>query len=241
MKLRFQYTFKSVLVLFATLVFIESKGSEIIFSDSTELNTTPPADTITTPFIKNLELFIDYGKLLTLPFDFEKKGLLGAGIYFKGNIGISLEAGYGRLIPKNVYKNTDYRIEGLYATAGFNYLYEYDPGTRLYLGARYAKSMFSDRGDFTVQSPLWNDYTGTFERKNLNADWAEFIIGSEATWKGNLYLGFIFRFRIMIDYPRFNDIDLYTVPGYGRAADKSTPAVNVYVKYLFLHKMPTAK
>lgn len=194
----------------------------------------------TSRFVNNLELSLDYGKLATLPFDFEKKAMAGAGIYFRNNFGLAVEAGYGRLMPDIAYKNADYQVEGYYGTAGFNYMYEYNPGTRLYLGAKYAMSKFSDRADFIVLNPLWNDYNGSFERTGLNAKWAELVFGSESSWKGNLFLGFMVRFRIMISYPQFNDVDLYAVPGYGRAADKTTPAFNLYIKYLFLHRMPKA-
>ena len=196
--------------------------------------------TDTSRFIKNLEFSLDYGKLATLPFKFEKKAQAGAGIYFRNNFGLAVEAGYGKLIPETAYRNADYQVEGIYGLAGFNYMYEYNPGTRLYLGARYAMSRFSDRADFTILNPLWEDYNGSFERSGLSAKWAELIFGSESSWKRNLFLGFTVRFRIMISYPQFNDVDLYAVPGYGRAADKTTPAFNLYLKYLFLHPMPKA-
>ncbi len=240
MTLRSIYIFKVLLPGLLILISLESKAVVSIPYDSAkqELVVADSTDTTKTPFINALELYLDYGKLITLPFNFEKKGLIGTGLYFGNKIGVFVEGGYGKLIPKEVYHDANYSIQGFYGTAGFNYLYEYNPGTRLSLGAKFAKSQFSDQGNFTIQNPLWSDYNGKFQRKNLSAEWAELVFNSESSWKGNLFLGFMVRFRIMIRYPYFNDIPVYAVPGYGRATDKTTPALNLYVKYLFFHKMP---
>ncbi len=243
MTLRSKYIFRLTLPCLLILASLESKASWLYPPDSAQQTVVvaDSTDTTKTRFLNDLEIFLDYGKLITLPFSFEKKGLAGAGIFFGNNFGITVEGGYGKLMPKEVYRDADYTIEGFYGTAGFNYLYEYNPGTRLTLGAKFAESRFSDQGNFTVQNPLWNDYAGQFRRTNLKADWAELVFNSESSFKGNLFLGFMARFRIMIRYPDYNDIPVYAVPGYGRAADKTTPALNIYIKYLFFHEMPAKK
>jgi hypothetical protein len=171
-------------------------------------------------------------KLLSLPSELEKKAELGTGFYMGNNFGLSVEAGYGKLTPSSAYKNTDYRSEGYYGRIGLNYLYEYQPGVRLYLGIKYSECRFSDHGVFTIQSPLWNDYQGSFDRPGLKANWSEIIFGSESQWKHKFLLGFIVRMRIMIHYPKFEDIPMYSIPGYGKTMDKTTPAINLYIKYL---------
>lgn len=235
---RYQYIFNPALIFLFLVAFSAARASGFCPPDSTQRFPSDSTEQFTGKFIKNIELSFDYGKLLTMPFDFENKTLLGAGIYFRNNFGLNVEAGYGKLMPETAYKNADYRITGIYGTAGFDYLYEYNPGTRLYLGAKYARCRFSDQGTFTILDPLWADYTGSFERKGLSAEWAELAGGSESSWKGNLFLGFIVRFRILIKYPQFDDINVYAIPGYGRTDFNTVPAVSLYIKYLFLHKMP---
>jgi hypothetical protein len=184
------------------------------------------------PFIRNVEFSTDYAKLAALPLKSEDKAEAGAGIFFRNKFGLNFEAGFGNLSPKYAFKNSSYHSEGMYGRVGISYLYEYEQGIRLYAGAKYAESYFSDNGMFTINNPLWNDFTGTFERKDLKAKWAEIVAGSESRWKGNFYLGFIARFRIMIRYPVFEDIGVYSIPGYGITAGSSLPVVNLYIKYL---------
>ena len=136
--------------------------------------------------------------------------------------------------PQKAYKNTDYQVKGYFGLAGINYLFIYGTGARLYLGGRYGISRFSDQGSFTILNPLWNDYQDSFKRTGLKADWAEFIAGSESNLKGHFQLGFIVRLRVMISYSRISDIPVYAIPGYGRSSDTTTPALNLYIKYLIL-------
>jgi hypothetical protein len=69
------------------------------------------------------------------------------------------------------------------------------------------------------------------KREDLEANWVELILGSESSVKGNLYFGFTFRMRFLIQSDNFEPFEVYFVPGYGRTFDNFVPALNLYVKY----------
>lgn len=181
-----------------------------------------------------VDLVLDYGKLLTLPFDFETKFDGSVNIVLFRRIVFAGEFGYGRLTPNNSFENfQSYRSEGTYYRIGLDYKMEFNPTTYYYLGARYAMSQFEDEGVFLVGSDLWNNFAGSFGSRNMNADWFEVILGSESAMRKlpGAYLGFYFRVRIMRSYDRRSPIDVYSIPGYGRTFDRSIPALNLYLRY----------
>ena len=184
-------------------------------------------------FVKFSEIYLDYGKLATIPFGSELKAELGAGIYFRFNFGINIEVGYGAKYPEDFYKNTQYESKGYYGRVGLNYLLTYVPGVHLSIGAKYGYSMYEYEGTYELGSDFWGNYTNSFHRTNLQADWFEIAIGSERRWKGNFYLGFVVRLRVLRNYDTFTPIEVYSIPGYGRTVDKSSPALNLYIKYIF--------
>jgi hypothetical protein len=114
---------------------------------------------------------------------------------------------------------------------GLQVNYEYNPGVFLYAGAKYGTSWFRDEITYEINSSLWEDYKETISRNGLRAQWGEVIAGSESKWKGNFYLGFIFRFKILIDYDQFEPADVYTIPGYGRTMYNTLGIINLYIKY----------
>ena len=231
MKLHYTHIFKRLAIIVAFALCLPVIGMAFILPDSTIAAAADSSVIKKIPFVKRVEVSLDYLKLFSLPSKFEKKAEAGTGFYLRNNFGLNFEIGYGRLTPQNAYMNSDYKSEGIYGRLGLNYLYQYLPGVWLYLGIKYGESHFSDQGSYTIQNPLWNDYTGSYKRNNLKADWSEIILGSESSWKGNFNLGFITRVRFLMDYPKFNDIDVYSIPGYGRTMDKSHLAINLYIKY----------
>ena len=208
-------------------------------TDSLDSLVSQPVDT--SKFIKLADIYLDYGKLVTMPFSFETKAEMGIGMYFRFNFGLNVEAGYGAKYPEDAYKNSDYSVKGYYGRIGLNYHYTYAPGVHLYLGAKYGYSMYEDGGTYELGSDTWGNYSDSFKRTNLQANWFEIIGGSERRWKGNFYLGFVVRVRVLMNYDTFTPIDVYAIPGYGRTMDKSIPALNLYIKYIFGNRIGGAK
>ena len=232
MKQRYIFTFSSILLISFFAITI-SLAQEISSEDSLAATAEVDESEAVTgrKSYNRLEISLDYLKLLTFAFPAETKLEAGLGFISKINVGINLEVGYGERTPEDFYKNADYKVYGYYGRAGLNYYYPFNPGVNFIIGAKYAMSQYQDEAIFSILSSLWDNFEGEFQRTDLEASWVEFILGSESSFKGNLYLGFTFRFRFLIHADNFTTFEVYSVPGYGRTFDNFVPALNLYVKY----------
>ena len=180
-----------------------------------------------------LELAIDYGKLLLAPTDFETKLEISAGYRFKNWVP-NVQLGYAQLNPRGAYENGAFEASGMYVSAGINYLTPLDATNSLYFGLQYSMSQYEDQYTYIIGSPIWPDFEQSEVRKDLQAQWAALVFGSESKISDSgFYVGGEFNLRLMIAYDEFEPIDTYAVPGYGRTIDKTVPAVNLYIKFLF--------
>jgi hypothetical protein len=245
MKLLFAFTFKILLI---TCCFTRTNGQEINGEISPtdsleEISTVESASAIQqadtaanlsddVSLIRRFEISLDYLKLVSLALPAETKLEGGIAIITKLNLAINIEIGYGAKMPENHFKNAEYRVEGMYGRAGLSYIFPFNPSVNFYLGARYGMSRYEDEATYTIESSLWDPYQARLTRTGLSARWAELIVGSESQYKGNFYLGFIFRLRAMISQDNFSPLEVYAVPGYGRTMDKTIPALNLYIKYM---------
>ncbi len=179
------------------------------------------------------EIWIDYGKLAFYMTDFESK--LEGGVTWRiGRVAPTFLAGISELNPEQAIKNGEYTVEGTYWRAGLEYYIALDRSgkNRLIVGGRYGSSSFSERGSFVISSNLWPDETGFFERNDLTATWAEVVTGSEMTLGTSRFvMGGYFTLRVLIDREKFEPIDTYAIPGYGRTVDKTVPALQLYLKF----------
>ncbi len=190
------------------------------------------SDTISYPFFNRLEFKIDYLKLVSFALDTENKAEAGLGLILGRGFGINTEMGYGEKTPENHFENADYKVSGYYGRVGFSYHLEYNPGTNFFIGAKFGLSHYQDEATYTIESPLWDNFTGTIERSGLQGKWVEIAGGSESRYKGNFFLGFTFRFRALIDHDNFSPLEVFAIPGYGRTMDKTLPALNLHIKYI---------
>lgn len=194
-------------------------------------------------FFSGFEICVDYGKLLMSFTDFESKYEGGINLRFKETIVLAAEYGQSTLDPIKAFDNTKYyTIEGSYFRAGAEY-YRRLSQSFIYLGYRYGTSMFEDKGEFIMDSEFWEPYSGGFGSEDLKATWSELILGTESPVRlgkvkeegprkpDRLFLGAKIRLRILHDFENREDIRVFAIPGYGRSLDKTTPAVNLYLKY----------
>jgi hypothetical protein len=186
-------------------------------------------------FLNHLSLLLDYGKILALATDFESKNELGVELEFSNKFFLSTEFGRGEISPNDAYTNTNYKSKGNYFRFGFGYNGTLTDKSNMGLSVKYAESKFSDGGTIKIESTsgIFNSTADSFERTNLTAKWFEIVLHSESLIRTNLYAGFKFSIRRMFKYDNQFPIDVYTIPGYGRTFDKSTPALNLYIKYRF--------
>lgn len=183
-------------------------------------------------------IYIDYGKLLTIPTDFETKFEAGLSFRFKNRLSPNIQVGMGKLEPGGAINNGTYLSEGWYGRIGINYLMPIDNKSMLYAGVKYGMSMFDESGTYEIGSDLWDNYKDGFSYEGLQADWFEVILGSETKLDNHWSIGGYFSLRILNkrDKPSpvnttLTPIDTYAIPGYGRAFDNTTPAVNVYIRF----------
>lgn len=237
MKHRYIYIFSGLVILLVSLNRI-SLGQETLadtVTTQTLAEDSPALDTLSGKSSQNrnrFEISVDYLKLVSLAFPNELKMEGSMGYISRFNIGINAEFGYGEKTPDDFYKNAEYKVYGYYGRIGVSYYYPYNPGVNFIIGAKYAMSQYQDEADFAILSSMWDDYHDSFERTDLNANWAELVLGSESSVKGNLYFGFYLRFRILIEADNFDLFEVYSVPGYGRTFDNFVPVLNLYIKYL---------
>jgi len=195
-------------------------------------------------FFSGVEVWIDYGKLLTLPTKFENKYEGGVNLRFFERMIIAGEFGYATIDPLKAYDNAlYYTVNGHYYRAGLDYYMELDPKNFYYVGIRYGSSQFEDRGQFLIDSEFWEDYQDEFGSSDLQATWYELVFGTETILRigtptskihiDKLFLGWKFRFRILAKFENREVPSVYTIPGYGRTFDKTVPALNFYLKYRF--------
>lgn len=258
MRLRLPYIF-SLLILF-WLGTLETQAQEQVAADSAvstsavlpvdstgvvkvepeEASETPP------PFFQ-ASLNLDYGKLGTTLIGLDEKYEAGLTMIFFNQYYLLGEYGMAKLEPENAFKNGRYLSEGSYYRVGGGFLKQLNAKSRLGLGVMYAASQFQDEGAIFISSPtgVQDDYNRAFERKNLSARWLEVMITSENrlvpnkenpdAWINQLFaVGFYLRARFLSTYDRFEPIDVYTIPGYGRTVNNPNLALNLYLKmYVF--------
>lgn len=186
-------------------------------------------------FLSNFGIHVDYGKFIGFAADFEQKNEVGARLTFGNNIYIGGEYGWGTVIPRDAYENTAYEVSGTYLRFMAGLMKSLTPKTNIGFGLAYASGTYEDIGTPMIESPsgLFEIETEPFARENIKATWYELNLISESQLARNLYLGLNLRFRIMGDYDQQEPLDIFTLPGYGRAFDSSLPAANLFVRYQF--------
>jgi len=178
-------------------------------------------------------LYLDYGKGLAAFSHQETKWEGGFELLFFDKWQTIVEVGYGQLKPEAALQNGDYMTEGNYYRLGAGFMPEVDKGSRLGIGFRYAVARFEDEVSYSFESPsaLQDPLTESTIRNNLSANWFEAVFYTDRSLNSWLDMGLTFRMRFMNTRDRTNDVvGIYTIPGYGRAEDKSIPAFNLFVK-----------
>ncbi|MFK7951340.1 MAG: DUF6048 family protein [Ekhidna sp.] len=203
-------------------------------------------DSLATRRMITPSIYIDYGKLLTLPSNFESKYEFGAEILIAEKFPVIVEFGNGQLTPKSAYANGTYTSSGNYFRVGAGIVTAIDAKNNIGLSFRYAVATFDEVGEYSIESESGkqDSYSQSINRKNLNATWYEAVIFSERKiifrdkegeeWNWNpLSFGFNFRMRVLATRDKFDPIDVYAIPGYGRSFDKVIPAMNLFLKVSF--------
>lgn len=185
-----------------------------------------------TPFA--IQIGLDLLKLGSFALDRETKYEGQVGFGFK-QVTLILEAGHAYYASALAYKNSeDYSVEGNYYRVGLDYAFNIGATSQIILGLRYGTSSFGHQGTFEVYSELWDNYiteVPSSQSSGATATWGEAVLGSQSHIGKNLYFGWYFRLRKILERTTYAPIDIYYIPGYGKSIDGSVPAVNLFLKY----------
>ncbi|MBL3655576.1 DUF6048 family protein [Fulvivirga sediminis] len=201
-----------------------------IITDSTQQTTNKKPEKVKVKVKNAFQVFIDYGKIITLATDYETKYEGGIAFQMTNKFVLVGHIGQAELNPANAIKNGDYTAKGQYFKAGINYLLPLDNFNYFYVGGRYGMATYDESGSYEVSSTLWPSVTESFDRSALSATWGEVLVGTERKLTDYVIVGATFALRFMIEKETFEPVDTYSIPGYGRGFDNTVPAVNLYLK-----------
>jgi hypothetical protein len=198
-----------------------------VFDDS--IGTKPPVTKV-----GRIGFYADYLNIAGQLFGNNQKYEGGAHFMFLKNIFLTVEAGTANLQPKSSIINGEYRADGHFWKAGLDFIVSHnrESDSKIYIGGRYARASFFDKGHYVVESSMWPSYRASFFREDLRADWYELLLGTEGNIFSGFYTGWMIRYRILADSPRLFPIPVYNIPGFGTGSGKNTFAFNLYLKYM---------
>ncbi len=227
------------------LIVFNTLGQELTLeiTDTVEIKTKKK-------IFSGISITADIGKLIVgQTLDFEDKWAFSGHLLFLDHLQLSTEIGSGTINPENAFENVFYTVSGNFSRFGVDYVTEIKGNSNISFGLRRGSAKYEDSGTITIpsESSLSNDFRRSFDRPELEANWWELVLISETKFskkikKGNrnplylfaknIYYGLNFRLKFNLDYPVQDDvIDTYTIPGYGRTFDKTSPAINLFIKY----------
>lgn len=183
-------------------------------------------------------IYLDYGKLLTIPSNIETKYEGGIELLLSERFPIIGEFGSGTLTPEGAYANGTYESTGTYFRIGAGYLSQHKPKNKIGISFRYARSTFDETGRISIESPSGAQSTliRAIDRKGLQATWWEAVLYTDRYLLKDselLSIGVIFRLRVLQSYDEQPEVDVYAIPGYGRALDTTVPVANFFLKVNF--------
>lgn len=148
----------------------------------------------------------------------------------------------------------NFTTKGSYIKAGLDYnLYEnwLDMENLIYIGGRIATSTFSQElNNYRVYNinPYFGEAQAVISEKkytNLNAVWAEFLIGVKVELFQNFYTGFSLRMNYMISNKEPNDFENLYIPGFNKTySGKFGVGMNYTITYfipIYKKKLQTKK
>ncbi|GCC52633.1 hypothetical protein SanaruYs_28700 [Chryseotalea sanaruensis] len=164
---------------------------------------------------------------------------------FEASVDIDLYRYYPTIEIGNAGRNylsengSSYENDGNYWRVGIdvNFMKKDPEKNMFFLGARYARSSYSEEARIVTTDPLWGDYDQVLQNNNLTASWMELTTGMRIkVWK-ILWLGYTARFKFAKNLD--DNVNLLTtdVPGYGATDRPNTWGFSYYV----MVKLPVRK
>ncbi len=222
-------TLNYILTSFFLLVFHLADAQELLANDVKTNNES------------GLSVGVNIAPLIILAFEPERKGVEFIGRYFfKRNWFFIGEMGFENVIfEKDPY---DYKSNGGFVRLGidYNFFMVEEPGNNdnITFGLRYGIGTQSHESPrYTIKDSYWGDYTGEFGLSNVTSHWLEMVAGIRTEVLKNFYMGWTIRMKTLILVHLDNDLEPYTVPGYGRGDNN----INVGFTYTLEYYIPFKK
>lgn len=127
--------------------------------------------------------------------------------------------------------SASYSNEGAYWRAGIdvNFLTQDPDRNVFFLGARYGRSVFSERMSITSSDPIWGLLYDDFQHSDVHASWIELTAGLRVKLWKILWLGYTGRFKFGLKTDKTEDMLPYDVPGFGTTDKETTWGFSYYV------------
>lgn len=155
-----------------------------------------------------------------------------------GRFILNADLGTGR--AEEIGKLGAFESEGTYWRGGFDFNLTKRSESRnaFFFGARYGRSSFSEQVEGSLSDPRWGDTPVQAER-DASAWWVEANTGLKVRLAGPLFLAYTLRYQFALHTQGAEGLDVYYVPGFGRAEDADNFQFNYQLFfYLPIRKVP---
>lgn len=188
-----------------------------------------------------LAVGIDLAPFITHLFANERFGVeVNARYTINSKWQLAAEVGYENVDLDN--KQMKYTSDGSFIRAGIDYnlfrVEEIGNNDNILLGLRYGAAVQEHSCPrYTISEDYWGDVSQSIGASTVGSHWAEFVFGLRSEVLKNFYMGWSVRFRTIINVGVNNELEPYSIPGFGRR-DRST---NMGFTYSLEYHIPFRK
>ena len=235
-QLNFRYTFILIFSAFLSLAGYKAKAQEDA-ADTTGLSadTVKPKPVVKEKSGRHLSLNLDlYHPVMSMTSSQKSGYEFAADYYTNHDLYVVAEGGWGS--SKVDYPDLKYKTKNNFARFGVNrtLLYRYDSSDwdNLFIGARLsAADIQRTNANFVVTDTFWGPGSGATPGKDFMAYWIEIVLGVRVSVMKDVFLGWTFRAKFMLNGRSFNDLAPIYIAGYGRGDKNSAFDFDFYLTY----------
>ena len=197
--------------------------------------------TVTVIKDQGLSLGIDVAPFIMRIFQDENTGFAFIGRYgLKNRWWANGELGYEKTKFSN--ENYSYKSNGTFIRLGLDYdLFmseDFPTNDNVFVGFRYCYSWQNHKSDyFKIVDSYWGDYSGSVGSSAVNSHSLDLVFGIRCEMLRYFYMGWSFRCMFLMASAHDNNLDPYSVAGFGRADSR----VALGFTYTFEYQLPINK
>ncbi len=226
-----RYILSLSLILATTLTWAQKTDEELSKEEKKLANRGNPG----------LAVGIDLAPFITHFFADERFGVeANARLTLNRKWQVAAELGYENVDINNT--KMEYTSNGSFIRAGVDYnvfkVEEIGNNDNILLGVRYGIAVQEhDCPRYTIEEGYWGPANGSIGTSTVGSHWAEFVFGLRSEVLKNIYMGWSVRVRSIINVGKDNELEPYSIPGYGRR-DRPT---NLSFTYTLEYQIPFKK